>query len=222
MVDPSASRLVDPSASRLVELAQAGDQDAFAELYLQNRPQIRAVGCTIFRGPGLERDLEDFCSDVWMLALKYLSSFRGECTFGTWLVRVARNKAFAILQGRAQPKNGDSRLVHQGSDTSDEQWESKCSAGEDRRLEAAIAKADVVRLMETISPKYRELVQLHHLDGLTETEIAGKTGLSLPAVRGRLSRAMVQLQKKVEKGANRNAPKISLTIQKTIFQEGDQ
>ena len=214
--------MIDPGASRLVELAQVGDQDAFAELYLQNLPQIRAVGCEIFRGPGLERDLEDFCSDVWMLALKYLSSFRGECTFGTWLVRVARSKALAILQRRAQPKNGDNRLVYRGCDTSDEQWESECSAGEDRRLEAAIAQSDVTRLMETISPKYRELVQLHHLDGLTETEIAGRKGLSVPAVRGRLWRAMVQLRKKVEKGANRNAPKISLTIQKTIFQEGDQ
>jgi hypothetical protein len=58
--------MIDPDTSRLVELARAGDQDAFAKLYLQSLSQIRAVGCEIFRGPGSESDLKDFCSAVAM------------------------------------------------------------------------------------------------------------------------------------------------------------
>ena len=88
----------NPGESRLVEMARAGDQDAFGQLYQRSLPQIRAVGCEIFRGPGSESDLEDFCSDVWLLGLKYLGSFRGDCRFTTWIVRVAKNKAFAILR----------------------------------------------------------------------------------------------------------------------------
>ena len=103
----------------------------------------------------------------------------------------------------------------------DEQWENQCFAAKDRRLEAATARSEVHRLIEIISPQYRELVQLHHLEGFTETEIAARTGLSVAAVRGRLSRAMVQLRKKVEKGANRNALKICLTIQSDILREGE-
>jgi RNA polymerase sigma factor (sigma-70 family) len=203
--------VIDPCASRLVDLARAGDQDAFAELYRDSLPQIRAVGCGVLRGPGSESDVEDFCSDVYLLALKYLGSFRGECRFSTWIVRIARHKALAILQRRAQQKNGDNQLVYQGWETSDEQWESECSAAEDRRLRAATATNDIDRLMETLSPEYRELVQLHHLNGLTESEIASRKGLSVVAVRGRLSRAMAQLRKKVEKGAHRNGTEISLT-----------
>jgi len=203
-------------------MARAGDQDAFGQLYRKSRSQIRAVGCEIFRGPGLEADLEDFCSDVWMLGLKYVNSFRGECSFTTWIVRVAKHKALAILQRRGQSKNGDGWLVYQSPEMPDEQWERECCRhAEDKRLEAATARRDVVRLMEIISPQHRELVRLHHLDGFTETEIAARTGLSVAAVRGRISRAMVQLRKKVEKGANRNAPKISLTIQGVILREGE-
>ena len=95
--------------------------------------------------------------------------------------------------------------------TSDEQWESECSAAEDRRLGAATATTDIGRLMETLSPEHRELVQLHHLDGLTESEIARRKGLSIVVVRGRLSRAMVQLRKKSSKGAYRNGTEFSLT-----------
>jgi RNA polymerase sigma-70 factor, ECF subfamily len=214
-------QMTDPGESRLVELARAGNQNAFAELYRGCRPLIRAAGCEIFPGPGSESDLEDFCSDVYLLGLRYLSTFRQESRFSTWIAAIAGHRALAIRQRRAQPKNGDSRLVYQGYDTSVEQWENECSAGEDRRMEAAIARSDVARLMGIISPGYRELVQLHHLDGFNETEIAKKTGLSVQAIRSRLSRAMAQLRKKVEKGANRNAPKISLTIQGIILREGE-
>jgi RNA polymerase sigma-70 factor (ECF subfamily) len=212
--------MTDPGEKQLVDLARAGDQDAFAELFRRSRAQIEAVGREIFRGPGPEADLEDFCSDVWLLALKYLGSFRGDCMFSTWIVQIAKHRVLAILQRRAQPKNGDDWLVYQSDDTSTEQWEGEYSAGEDRRMEAAAANSDVHSLMEIISPNYRELVQLHHLEGYTESEIAHRTGLTLQAVRGRLSRAMVQLRKKVEKGANRNAPKISLTKQRLILREG--
>jgi RNA polymerase sigma-70 factor, ECF subfamily len=206
-----ARDVIDPYASRLVDLALAGDQEAFAELYLVSLPQIRAVGWELLRGPGSESDVEDFCSDVYLLALKYLGSFRGECRFSTWIVRIARHKALAILQRRAQQKNGDSQLVYQGWETSDEQWESECSAVEDGRLIAVTASKDVERLMETLSLEHRELVRLRHLNGLTESEIARRKGLSVMAVRGRLSRAMVQLRKKVEKGAHRNSTEFSLT-----------
>ena len=213
--------MTDPGEKQLVDLARTGDQDAFAELFRQSRPQIKAVGREIFRSPGSEAELEDFCSDVYLLGLRYLSSFRGECLFSTWIVQIAKHRASAILQRRSQPKNGDGQLVYQGRDMSDEEWEQECSAGEDRRMDAAAAKSDVVQLMDRLRPKYRELVRLYHMEGFTESEIAGREGLSVHAVRGRLSRAMVHLRKKVEKGANRNGTEISLTIQKPIFQEGD-
>jgi RNA polymerase sigma-70 factor, ECF subfamily len=191
--------MTGPDEKQLVELARAGNQDAFAELFRESRQQIRAVGSEVFRGPGAEADLEDFCSDVWMLGLRYLGSFRGGCKFSTWIVQIARHKALAILQRRAQLKNGDDRLVYQGSETTDEQWESECLAAEDRRLAATTANTDICRLMERLSPEHRELVQLHHLDGLTESEIASRKGLSIAVVRGRLSRAMVHLRKKLKK-----------------------
>jgi RNA polymerase sigma factor (sigma-70 family) len=203
--------MTKPVASQLVDRARAGDQDAFAELFRQSRPQIRAVGSEVFRGAGSEADLEDFCSDVWLLALKYLGSFRGDCRFSTWIVQIAKHRALGVLQRRAQLKNGDGRLVYQGSETSDEQWETECSAAEDRRLAGTAAGTDIGRLMETLSPEHRELVQLHHLDGLTESEIAHRKGLSIVVVRGRLSRAMVQLRKKSLKGAYRNGTEFSLT-----------
>jgi RNA polymerase sigma factor (sigma-70 family) len=214
--------VTDLGESQLVEMARAGDQDAFGQLYLQSLPQIKDVWYDMSRSARFEHDLDDFCQSVWLLALKIFNSFRGDGSFTTWIVQVAIHRALAILKRRKQPKNGDGRLVYQGPEMSEEQWGRECFRhAEDKRLEAATARRDVVRLMEIISPQYRELVQLHHLEGYTETEIAARTGLSVPAVRSRLSRAMVQLRKKVEKGANRNAPKISLTIQGIILREGE-
>ena len=185
----------DPRAIRLVDLARVGDQDAFTALYEQSRPQIRAVGCEIFRGPGSEADLEDFCSDVCLLGLKYLGSFRGDCSFTTWIVQVARHKALAILQRRKQPKNGDGRLVHQSPEMKDEQWENQCSPV--RQRDTAAAKFDIERLVRVLSPQQRELVELFHLRGLSEGEIAERQGIPLGTVRSRLSRAMKVLRNKI-------------------------
>jgi RNA polymerase sigma factor (sigma-70 family) len=78
-------------------------------------------------------------------------------------------------------------------------------------LEAVAARSDVADLIQILRPGQRQLVQLYHLDGFSESEIASRTGLSVYAVRGRLSRAMVQLRKKVEKCADRNGTEFSLT-----------
>jgi RNA polymerase sigma-70 factor (ECF subfamily) len=189
----------------LTAAARAGNQDALADLFRESRPQIEAVGSEVFRGPGSKENLEDFCSDVWLLAIRFLGNFRADCSFTTWIVKIARHRALAILTKRAQPKNGDRRLVYQSCETSDQQWENEYSAAEDGRLGAATASMDIERLLETLCPGQRELVQLHHLDGLTETEIADRTGLTVRVVRGRLWRVMVELRKKVEKGAYRNS-----------------
>jgi RNA polymerase sigma-70 factor (ECF subfamily) len=213
--------VIDPCERRLVEMALAGDQDAFGQLYQRSLPQIKDVWYDISRNVGSEHDIDDFCQSVWLLALKIFNSFREDGSFTAWIVQIAVHRGLAILKRRGQPMNGDGRLVYQSPEMPDEQWENQCFAAKDRRQEAAAARSEVHRLIDIISPQYRELVQLHHLEGYTETEIANETGLSVSAVRGRLSRAMVQLRKKVEKGANRNALKISLTIQGIILREGE-
>jgi hypothetical protein len=62
-VGGSARDMIDSGSHQLVELARAGDQDAFTELFRESRPQIEAAWREIFRGPGSEADLGDFCSD---------------------------------------------------------------------------------------------------------------------------------------------------------------
>jgi len=93
--------MISPDERRLVDLARAGDQDAFAELWKESLPQIRAVARETSR---CEADIEDFLSGLWLGALQYLRTFRGDCKFSTWIVSIARHKALAIQQRREQPK----------------------------------------------------------------------------------------------------------------------
>lgn len=189
--------MTDLGESRLIEMARAGDQDAFGQLYQRSLSQIRAVGCVIFRGPGAESNLEDFCQDVWLRALRFFNGFREDCDFTTWIVWVARSRAKAILQRRGQLKNGDDRLLYQGPEMSDEQWESRCFATQDTRRDAAAAKLDVGRLVRVLSPQKRELVELYYLQGLSEREIADRQGIPLGTVRSRLARLMKALRDEV-------------------------
>lgn len=77
------------SMVRCVEDAQAGDGEAFAQLY-------SAYGDTVYRyvyyRVGVTSLAEDLCSDVFVHAFRRLNTFTWQSRdFGAWLVTIARN-----------------------------------------------------------------------------------------------------------------------------------
>jgi RNA polymerase sigma-70 factor (ECF subfamily) len=181
----------------LIAAARLGDGDAFAELYRQHVGYVRAVGKSILR----TSDLDDFCQDTFLQAFTRLTSFEENCTFRSWITRIAMNRCFVTLRRRRQEKNGDTQLIHVSEEKNGGDFFAQCAfACEDVQLESVPARLDLARVLEVLTPMQRRVLTMAYLEGTPDREIAEILGTTLTAVKNALRYAKRRARNKYEKG----------------------
>ncbi len=180
----------------LVSDARTGDRVAFGRLYDHN---VRMVhGVLLARVPVGEVD--DLVQDVFLLALRRLSTLRETGRFGAWLAVIARNLANDYHR-RSVPED---QLAPQGQrtdDTNEREIEHGNISGDDQS--PAVAILDAIR---ALPDAYRETLILRLVEGMTGPEIAARTGLTHGSVRVNLHRGMQQLRAKLSPNPSKNRP----------------
>jgi RNA polymerase sigma-70 factor (ECF subfamily) len=160
------------------------------DVYRQHVQQV-ARWASRLAGPGL--DVEDLVQEVFLLVHRLLPQFRGEAQLTTWLYSITHNvvrtrrrkERFRRLFGFA----GDPARLHPVANgpTPLEELE--------RRRSADL----IYRALDDIPDKYRTILVLFEIDGMAGEEIATLTGVKLPTIWVRLSRARALLVKRIEK-----------------------
>jgi RNA polymerase sigma-70 factor (ECF subfamily) len=133
--------------------------------------------------------------EALLKALKYLSSFRRESKFSTWLVQIAVNEA--RLRVRKERRNLYESIDEAQENESGEympndfaDWrEIPSEALEQKQLKEALSRA-----IASLKPIYREVFILRDVQGLNIRETAEALGLNEPLVRTRLLRARLQMR----------------------------
>ena len=165
-----------PDSVSLVQAARGGDRAAFAELYVR---YIRMVhGILMARAPRL--DVDDLVQDVFLHAMRRLSSLRDASAFGGWLAAIARNRASDHL-----------RRVHPMEPLSDSDDLAADAPGD---LDARV----VLGVLRTLPEAYRETLAMRLIEGMTGPEIAAATGLTAASVRVNLHRGMKLLRERID------------------------
>jgi RNA polymerase sigma-70 factor (ECF subfamily) len=161
--------------SRLIEAVRQGDQDAFGQLYDLYAPMVH--GILLARVP--VSDVDDLVQDVFLVALRKLSTLRDDNAFGGWLAMIARNRAMDF---------------HRKKRETEELQESVAVKAE------AVSDAEARRVLEAIRDlpeSYSETLILRLVEGMTGPEIALRTGLTPASVRVNLHRGMKLLREKL-------------------------
>ncbi len=162
----------------LIQQFKGGDSDAFDALYQRHIAGIyRRVR---FAVP--EADVEDVTQEVFLAALKSLSSFRGEAQFATWLRTLTNNKVAEYYRKRNR-KQDPPEVPLSAIAPSKEQ------AAENLEERIALRKA----LREMPGP-YQEVLLLRFAEGLRFNEIAAVSGQSLEATKSLFRRAISALR----------------------------
>ena len=175
----------DMSDEMLVSMAKSGDANAFVEL--SKRHADKAFHAT-YRVTRNRQDAEDALQDSFLRAFIHLKDFQERASFSTWLTRIAINSALMILRKK---RNGfEISLDSTDGPGGNETWEPK-SRWEDpesryvRRERQKLLRQAIHRL----PPVFRDVIELRQAKDCSVQEIAQSLGISVPAVKSRLSRA---------------------------------
>jgi RNA polymerase sigma-70 factor, ECF subfamily len=174
----------------LVGAAREGDRAAFGLLYERYARMVHGV--VLAKVPVGEVD--DLVQDVFMRALRRLSTLRENRSFGAWLATIARNLANDYHR-RSVPED---QLTDDALDN-----ETQCGMSREDRQGPPAAILDAVR---TLPDAYRETLILRLVEGMTGPEIAARTGLTHGSVRVNLHRGMEQLRAKLSPNPRSHGP----------------
>jgi RNA polymerase sigma-70 factor, ECF subfamily len=179
------------SEEALVSMAKLGDSDAFVELGKLHSNRILR---TIYRITRNWHDAEDALQDAMLKAFSHLKDFQEKSSFSTWLTRIAINSALMILR----KKRGCYEIPFDGIDDSGdnhERWEAKSPAENPESQMARKEREELLRdAILRLPLLLREVVELRQARGYSTRETAQALGISVPAVKSRLSRARVTLR----------------------------
>ena len=180
----------------LVSDARTGDRVAFGRLY--DRYARTVHGVLLARVPVGEVD--DLVQDVFLLALRRLSTLRETGSFGAWLTVIARNLANDYHR-HSVPEDQLAPQGQRADDTNEREIELGNTSGDDHS--PAVAILDAIR---ALPDAYRETLILRLVEGMTGPEIAARTGLTHGSVRVNLHRGMQQLRAKLSPNPSEDRP----------------
>jgi len=176
----------------LIARIKSGERNLFYELI---QPYQRSVYAAAFSVLGNPTDAEDAAQEAFLKALTHIAQFRAEAKFSTWLVQIALNEA--RLRIRKERKGLYSSIDEGGQDDDGEyfpidyaDWrEIPSEALQRKELKEALERA-----LESLKPKYREVLVLRDIEHLNIAETAEALGISEASVKTRLLRARLMMR----------------------------
>jgi RNA polymerase sigma-70 factor (ECF subfamily) len=175
-----ADRLADArDARRLAE----GDEEALRELYRRYGAIVHGFCLRRLGDRGLaEETTQDVFATLWRRAGDY-DPRRGRLS--TWLFAIAGNRVIDVARRRATRPPGSSQ---EAPDVASR------APGPDVQIERIEAAERTARIMATLPEAQLEVVLMAYFEGLSQSEIAERTGMPLGTVKGRLRLAMNRMR----------------------------
>ena len=171
----------------LVDRAKQGDRDALEELYLIHFDRIYGY---LHVSVGNRPDAEDLTTQTFVKMLESIGKFRFRAApFSAWLFRIAHNLAMDHFRAskRWQPEE---EVPEPPPDES--------TSAEAGALES-IGQKSMLELIEDLSAEQRQVLILKFVFNFSNAEAATILGKTEGAIKSLQHRALVSLQKQLEK-----------------------
>ena len=171
--------------SALIEKMMAGDESALSTLYDRYSAMLFGMLTRILQDRhAAEEVLQDLFLQLWRNANQFDSS-RG--SLPAWLMVIARNRAISRLRGaRSRELLEENEGDYANTFASDQNIEDDASRAE---LARSVSAA-----LSTLPAEQRQALELAYFEGMTQSEIATRTGCPLGTVKTRVRTAMQSLR----------------------------
>lgn len=171
----------------LMARIKKGDDGALAELYRRHSPMLRSVIGRILNN---ESDIDDLVQEVflelWNRAENY-SEEKGKAL--GWLVTLARRRSIDKLRKKQAYFRAEERLRIEPTASLHHSVDEEANAGELSEI--------FTKLFAQLPDAQREALHLSYYCGMSQREIAAKTGIPLGTIKTRLELALRKVRASV-------------------------
>jgi RNA polymerase sigma-70 factor (ECF subfamily) len=192
------------SPEHLLRRAQAGEEDALGSLLERYRSYLALLArLQISRRLQGKVDAADLVQETFLEAHRSFARFQGttEKELVSWLRQILAANLADLLRRYLGAKRRDVRLERELTldlDRSSQAVGEGLAAGQSSPSQQAADREQAVLLAEALArlpEHYREVLVLHHLEGLSFPEVGRRLGRSLDSVKNVWTRALATLRR---------------------------
>jgi len=185
--DSAVTDVMTEADRQLMRAVADGSSDALSRLYDRHAAIVFGLARRILmRVEDAEEVVQDVFAQVWRDAGRYVPE---RATVAGWIVMLARTRAIDRLRARnARPDQTHGAEPGPAAPLT--------APGRDPE-QVAVSEEDgrkVRQALTSLPPEQRSLVEMAYYEGLTQSEIAERTGVPLGTVKTRVRAAMATLR----------------------------
>ncbi|HOJ70149.1 MAG TPA: RNA polymerase sigma factor [Candidatus Hydrogenedentes bacterium] len=167
---------------QLVQRAKDGDTAAFSELVRRHQDEAYTLAYRFMRDSALA---EDMAQEAFLKAFRLLQSYRGECSFRTWMYRVVSSVCLTELRRR---KNRH-----------EVEWNDSLELSEERPVVDRDLHEKIRGCVRLLPERYATVISMYYLAGAPYEEIADALNIPQGTLKTWMFRARKLLRQIVEK-----------------------
>ena len=188
--DPNGPK-PDMEDFELVQRAQREDVVAYDELIRRYQGRIYS---TVYHMTSNHEDANDLVQETFIKAYRVLKSFKGDCSFYTWIYRIAVNKTLNFLKQRKNRIHMSLNDMDLNAECDPDLVSLMSEKTPQRDLNLAELQEKLNEAMQRLSEQHRMVVTLYDIQGVSHEEISKMMGCNVGTVRSRLFYARQELQ----------------------------
>jgi RNA polymerase sigma-70 factor (ECF subfamily) len=175
----------DDADRAVLALVTAGQLDALQELYDRYRVMAYSIALRITSDASLAEDVvQDAFLGVWRNASRYVE---GRGSVKTWLLAIVHHRAVdAVRRRRPTTELPEREDVPPPQLTLPDIWQD---------VAAGLDRSEIAAALAILSPAQREAIELAYWGGLTQQEIAERTGAPLGTVKSRVRLGLLAMRR---------------------------
>jgi RNA polymerase sigma-70 factor (ECF subfamily) len=163
----------------------SGDMQAYEQLYRLQGTRMRNLARNLL---GSQNDAEDAVQETFLKVQRYITSFRGQSSFVTWMFRILVNTCHDARRSRTRRKE-----LGQGESEESSPLPEMRAPGAHPALRMALERA-----IAKLTQHQRDVFLLYEVEGFRHSEIAGMLEITETASKNTLFQAKKSLRGMLE------------------------
>jgi RNA polymerase sigma-70 factor (ECF subfamily) len=178
----------------LVHEAQGGSHAAFEQLVHANDQAVLRLA---FRITGSQSDAQDIYQEAFLKAYTRLESFRFECSFSSWIYRIATTVCLDHLRkNRKHKRNSSLEGNNEGGEDNPaiQVQDDRADNNPEKQLFSRELRAHILFALQQLTPRERMVFELRHFQGLRVRTVGEILNTSEGSIKNSLCRATKKLR----------------------------